>query len=446
MPVVKLFSVTGREGPGPEETSAFGALGCFEQDDSFSLYQKLAGDQKKVKGVLKNSAGRGHGSVQDQNLFIFSIRDLSRAATLQLCLPQYLMHLQQSLRRANADRGFHVPEGMSRESTELMSDAFRLYEKMKEEGIPGEDARYILPLYTKTNIQTAGNARELSHLFWMTEHSDAPSEVKAVVRSMRTLAEEIAPNLFRDWGYNYEALAWYPSAQLYSDNPVMDEIVRRKGAGGVRLVEYDIPEEQVSRAVLERDEAILSVLKHSHNGGSVQGFLARMSLAAFHQAIRQRTWDQAVESVFSAAERGELIIPRTVRARGFEREFTELARSMLIAYREEKERIGRHDAIGVVPHALALYDLIHVNGWNAIHSIGKRTCMEAQWEIREIAAGISRIIKEKNPAIGRWSEPQGVVYGYCPERNPCGYCEKVLDNRGKKRGGGEESEPEGIRP
>ncbi len=429
MPTVSLFSVNGREGPSPEETSAFGALGCFEQLDSLSLYEDYKQDKKKVRGVLKNSAGRGHGSVQDQNIFIFSIRDLSRAATLQLCLPQYLMHLQQSLRRASADRGFHVPEGMGKESAELMSDAFKLYEEMKKAGVPGEDARYILPLYTKTNIQTAGNARELSHLFWMTEHSDAPSEVKEVVKSMREKAEETAPGLFRNWGYNYEVLAWYPSSQLYSDNPLMDEIVQANKSNEVKLVEHPIPEGIIQKAVAERDEALLSLLKHSHNGCHLQGFLAGMSLAAFHQAIRQRTWDHAVESIFSAAEREELVLPVTVESRGFGKEFKDLAGQLLSAYKEEKENIGRNNAIGLVPHALKLYDLIHVNGWNAIHSIGKRTCFEAQWEIREIAKQIACKIKERNPALGKWAEPQGVVYGYCPERNPCGYCERTLRER-----------------
>jgi thymidylate synthase ThyX len=67
---------------------------------------------------------------------------------------------------------------------------------------------------------------------------------------------------------------------------------------------------------------------------------------------------------------------------------------------------------------------MHINGWNAIQSIGKRTCKTAQWEIRRIAKEMARQIGEVAPEIGRFSKPQGILYGHCPERENCGYCEK----------------------
>src|SRR4030042_1298587 len=108
---VKIIGVTDN----PQLLSVGGALGCFEEKSSAQLIDdlmELPEEQrlKREKGVLKNSFGRGHGSVGDQNCFIFSIENLPRAATLQLCQPHYLAHLQQSLRRAKASRGFHLPE------------------------------------------------------------------------------------------------------------------------------------------------------------------------------------------------------------------------------------------------------------------------------------------------------------------------------------------------
>ena len=82
------------------------------------------------------------------------------------------------------------------------------------------------------------------------------------------------------------------------------------------------------------------------------------------------------------------------------------------------------DVIGIVPHSLVVYDLIHVNGWNAIHSIGKRTCTEAQWEIRNIARQMAHHINEVSPEVGKYAVPQGKIYGKCPERKSCGLCDK----------------------
>ncbi|MBI2041717.1 MAG: FAD-dependent thymidylate synthase, partial [Candidatus Nealsonbacteria bacterium] len=179
---VKIIGVT----KNPQLLSTAGALGCFDEKSSGQLIGDLSAlsaeeRDKKERAVLKNSFGRGHGSVGDQNCFIFSIENLPRAATLQLCQPHYLAHLQQSLRRAKASRGFHLPEIIKNSSygkmaEEILSASFSLYEKMSKAGIPDEDARYILPLYTRTNIQTLGNARELCNLWKMTHspHVEVP--------------------------------------------------------------------------------------------------------------------------------------------------------------------------------------------------------------------------------------------------------------------------------
>ena len=83
---------------GPEQLSAYGAFGCFEEKSALGVYETTPPEKraKKEEIVLRESSGRGHGSVADQNSFTFTIENLTRAATLQLCLPHYLSHLQQS--------------------------------------------------------------------------------------------------------------------------------------------------------------------------------------------------------------------------------------------------------------------------------------------------------------------------------------------------------------
>lgn len=423
--------------------SVAGALGCFEEKSSTQLLDELLSldkeeRMKKEAAVLKNSFGKGHGSVGDQNYFIFGIEDLPRAVTFQLCLPEYLAHLQQSLRRARASKGFYLPEAikgskLAGKTEEVLSRAFQLYEKMVQGGIPGEDARYLLPLYTKTNIQTGGNARELSHLWQMSRKKEVPSIVTAVVDEIMDKAKETAPNLFKDFGSNYETLAWYPSAQLYSAGNQMirkliSETEKRNGKKDVFLVDESglllqmpITDEMMKKAIEERNETELANLKHIHFE-----FLAFMSLASLHQAIRQRTWNHTLESIYDAAKSGDrMVIPPSVSKSGFLAAYKRQHKEMIRLYGELLgARIPDPEAIGVVPHSLGIYTLIHVNGWNAIHSIGKRTCSEAQWEIRKIAWKIAIMIKKDLPVLGKWAQPQCVIYGKCPEIKDCGYYEK----------------------
>lgn len=418
----------------PQSLSVAGALSCFEEKSSNVVLNELnamspEARRKKEKGVLKNSFGRGHGAVGDQNYFIFSIENLPRVATLFLCAPEHLSHLQQSLRRATASRGFYLSEQIKKSDPHRtversLSNAFELYEKMKEAGIPGEDARFILPLYTKTNIQTGGNARELCHLWSMAQEPGVPSIVKEVVEETINQAREVAPYLFEDFGFNYEKIAWRPAPFLFAqENKGMKKIAEEAGHKKVVLISSDtklkqfLDKEIIERAIQERNEAEISILKHIHFD-----FLFPISIAGFHQVTRQRTWHLAVESIHEAVLKGDsrMVIPPSIANSSFSHGF-------IYQYREMMDLLKNSpltEAIGLVPHAFKIYVLAHIDGWNAIHSIGKRTCKEAQWEIRGIAWKMAKIIKKEFPALGKWVEPQCITYGECPEQEDCGYYKK----------------------
>jgi thymidylate synthase ThyX len=439
MPEVKLIGSY----KNPDTISAAGAYGCFEEKSSGQIYDSLKFTNefprsKKQERVFKNSIGNGHGSVADQAYFTYSIENLPRAATLQLCLPEYLSHLQQSLRRASADRGYYISKDTSmsdkmlKETKNVMADVFDFYAKAKEAGIPIEDARYPLPLATKTNIQTSGDVRELQHLHAMNSQGEVPDVVQYTVNEMIQLGNEYSPGLFKDRGKNYETLAWRPSSQLYSsgnelvNNLINDNYDSFARAGTLMIGHSSLTKkspELVKRAIREKNETDLSALKHTHFE-----FLSPMSLASFHQATRQRTWNHSVESIYDAMERRDIVVPPSIFKSDMKEEYAELSRSIIGLYDElVDDGVPRSEAILYAPHSLEVTDLIHVDGWNAIHSIGKRRCTTAQWEIRLIADNMAMWIDKVDHAIGAYAEPQGYIYGACPERKNCGLCDKKLE-------------------
>lgn len=427
---VRLLSYTDN----PQLLSVAGALACFEEKSSDKILKELNAMEpeerkEKERRVLKNSFGRGHGAVGDQNYFIFSIENLPRVATLFLCASEYLSHLQQSLRRATASRGFYLPEviknsDLGKKAEEVSSKSFKLYEEMKKAKVPGEDARFILPLYTKTNIQTGGDARELCHLWSMAQNPGVPSIVREVVEEMINQTREVAPYLFEDFGFNYEKIAWRPAPFLFAqENKGMKKIAEEAGHKKVVLISSDtklkqfLDKEVIERAIQERNEAEISMLKHIHFD-----FLFPISIAGFHQVTRQRTWHLAVESIHEAVLKGDsrMVVPPSIANSSFSYGFIHQYREMMDLLKDSPLT----EAIGLVPHAFKIYVLAHIDGWNAIHSIGKRTCIEAQWEIRNIAWNMAKIIKKEFPALGKWVEPQCITYGECPEQEDCGYYKK----------------------
>jgi thymidylate synthase (FAD) len=424
-----------------------GAMGCFAEESSRGIHDKHKvqgvpyetgkGEKKKSLGwndtrelIMKETSGRGHGAVTDQSLFVYSVDNLTRASTLFLCGPEYADHLQQSLRRVTAERGF-LPEGdfdgsrgfaeSTGEGNEIMKRQFDLYERMGAAGLSTEDARIILPLNTKTNIHTAWDARELMHLETMASDSRtvAPRDVGDTVRIMYELASEEAPALMKDRKFNMERLSFFPSSQLfYRANAPLERIANE--GKGLQLRNFgrgiEMSADEIQAAIENRDEALLSDLKQYHFD-----FVAPMSLMTFHQATRQRTWNQAVEPLKSAVLRGQYVTPACIRDSPFKAEFEDLFGQSIDYVRKN---INNSEAYGVIPHALQVYDAIHVNGWNALHAVGKRTCKTAQWEVRGIAKYMAEKIREVAPELGKHSLPQGILYGTCPERENCGACKK----------------------
>ncbi|MFA6022494.1 MAG: FAD-dependent thymidylate synthase [Candidatus Pacearchaeota archaeon] len=429
---------------GVDDFCVAGALGCFEEKSSYELLKEInrlpeKEREEKLEKICKETSGRGHGSVLDQGNFVFSIENLPRATTLFLCLPEYLSHLQQSLRRADANRGFYVPESIKKspfnnEVFDAMSAAFEFYEEAKKAGVPAEDARYPLPLATRTNIQTLGNPRELMHLHHMASSESVPKINKEIVDSMIELASDVSPHIMKQRERSYEVRAWRPSSQLFAkENSLIQKLAIKSYMNNEykksRLIDSSsipISEEEVKRAI-EGDEAYLANLKHIHFT-----FLVPLSLNAFHQATRQRTWNQSVESIYRALEVNYIIVPPKVKEAGYEYKMNTVHNKLVnLANRlTVKGGIPYTDSILLAPHSLMIYDLIHVDGWNALHSIGKRTCNEAQWEIRDRANEIATKIRESGNPIGKYVYPQGVIYGVCPERKSCGLCERVIKERG----------------
>jgi len=423
---VKLLKST------PDINTLAAILSCRSSKSSYEILRELKklnekDLEKRKKLVFQKSLGKAHGAVGDKSFFDFSISEIPRLATLFLCLPEYLGHLQQSLRVVEVSEGnFYIPEIVkgSSEFNELLRDSSNFYHKMVNSGVPREDARYILPLFTLTNIDTHSNARELSHLLLMSKDEFVPEVIKGLIKEIFRQLEPYY--IFEDMGYNFQQVSFFPSARLfYSDKGFINNFIWKTnepvlmGSCNASLLDRDLLKE----VILEENESAISILKHVHFE-----FVIPMSLASFHQAIRQRTWNHSVQSIFSAANLGKIMIPPKVKKMGFQSEFKEIFFKLMNFYWEYNETLKK-DIIGIVPHALMISDFVHINAWNAIHGIGIRTCPKAQWEIRKKAWEMAEIIKSVCPLFGEWLGPRCLSYGNCPEGERCKLFKIMLEKR-----------------
>jgi thymidylate synthase (FAD) len=74
--------------------------------------------------------------------------------------------------------------------------AFESYQELLDLGMPPEDARYVLPIGSKTNIVMSMNARMLMHVADMRHSGEAQWEIRKLTGKVLDLAEDWCPITF----------------------------------------------------------------------------------------------------------------------------------------------------------------------------------------------------------------------------------------------------------
>lgn len=83
---------------------------------------------------------------------------------------------------------------------ETMKAIWDHYNKLLEMNIPAEDARYVLPNATCTNIMVTMNARSLLNFFELRCCLHAQWEIRLLARKMLQEVKKVAPMIFKNTG------------------------------------------------------------------------------------------------------------------------------------------------------------------------------------------------------------------------------------------------------
>ena len=89
---------------------------------------------------------------------------------------------------------------MAAEYEKTMALIWKQYNSLLKLGIPAEDARYVLPNATCTNILVTMNARELLHFFELRCCLHAQWEIRKLADLMLAEVKQVAPTIFQHAG------------------------------------------------------------------------------------------------------------------------------------------------------------------------------------------------------------------------------------------------------
>lgn len=151
---------------------------------------------KRVRNCLKN----GHMSVFEHASVTFKVYGISRACSHQLVRHRLASYSQESQRYNRydllGDGWYVVPPKIKADPVTLdnyhdtMSLLASHYNALLLNGIPPEDARFILPEATKTTIVVTMNLRELHHFIKLRFDSHAQWEIYELAKRFLDCLEE----------------------------------------------------------------------------------------------------------------------------------------------------------------------------------------------------------------------------------------------------------------
>jgi thymidylate synthase (FAD) len=180
---------------------------CYSELDPDEIFRRaVAGEvdpakqRKLIQGVIES----GHGSTIEHVVFTFGITGVSRTLSHQLVRHRAGVAFDQQSQRYVKFKGAStmLPGSLAEADPALrgryeeqVEGALELYGEMLDAGIPGEDARFVFPNATRTNLVMTTNLRALIHMSGLRLCTMAQWEIRRLFQLIRHEVFAVSPFL-----------------------------------------------------------------------------------------------------------------------------------------------------------------------------------------------------------------------------------------------------------
>ena len=430
-----------------EEVCASAARISTTQGDAGALFQQAQGNPKN-RDLIRKVLASGHRSVAEHAVFSIALENVS------VYVEQFFIECRLASFTVKSRRyvdfsglGYYIPpelEGEARASYQKYMDGlFGAYQAILADGVPKEDARFLLPYSLCSNFYCTLNARELARVIqaMRTGRGRGIPELQDLARQLEEQLEERFPCLLSElYGDDAEASEALPP--LLGEEPVF---VSEAESGNVQLLAGPADPmallEAAHRAEDPRGTAAFSMkaLVASQRPRALEQLnytfrIADVTLSGITHLVRHRMQSIIVPPI-QGLDHTRYILPDTIRDNAPAREKYEAA--LAEAARQAKEM-----AEDPVLRRYNYYYAVSGNVMDVMTTLNARelqlflrlrTCSRAQWEVREIAVDMLRLLRESFPELFDGFGPSCYLMGKCPEgRMTCGQSEAVRARFGGK--------------
>jgi thymidylate synthase (FAD) len=180
---------------------------CYSEltpDDIFERATDGRVEQAKMQKLISGVIESGHGSTIEHVVFTFGISGVSRTLSHQLVRHRAGVAFDQQSQRYVSFKGpatmlpATIAEGdplLRGRYEEQVEGALGLYGDMLAAGVPGEDARFVFPNATRTNLVMTTNLRALIHMSGLRLCTMAQWEIRRLFQLIRHEIFAVSPFL-----------------------------------------------------------------------------------------------------------------------------------------------------------------------------------------------------------------------------------------------------------
>src|SRR6476620_7186914 len=170
---------------------------CYSEQDPDEIFRRAVDgdfDAQKMQKLISSVIESGHGSTIEHVVFTFAISGASRTLSHQLVRHRAGVAFDQQSQRYVKFKGAAtmlpatIAEGEAGLRTrygEQVDGSLGLYGDLVAAGVPGEDARFVFPNATRTNLVMTTNLRALIHMSGLRLCTMAQWEIRRLFQLIR---------------------------------------------------------------------------------------------------------------------------------------------------------------------------------------------------------------------------------------------------------------------
>ncbi len=410
-------------------------------------------DEEKNTNLIGKVTRSGHTSTVEHAFFNIAFENVSVVVEQFMIEFRLASFTVKSRRYVDfSDCGYYMPEFKNEEDkeeyTKTIDELFVAYGKLCEDGIPKEDARFVLPYCFYSNFYCSLNGRELVNVLnaMIYGRGRKIKEIYEIGLSLLSQTREKTPGIFSDFeikgekyrdeiNLGFEETEEVPATEKCEILAVSPDGV--KNICRTALIEqYNFSSEKTEEILSDENNInkILDAVTSYSRPRALESYTAtvrfnRVSLACLTHFARHRMHSICIPNLIRA-RRNDYVVPETVKVHSsLQTIYEDAFKKMAVLYESFKNK-GYDESVLIycVLSGNTLDIVTTMNAREMLLFFRLRSCTRAQWEIQEYATEFLSKLRKISPELFIHYGPSCYLTGVCPEgRLSCGRSAEIKE-------------------